>query len=325
MLTIKRLLPVIFLGLVLMAAPSQAFAQSKPRWNSDTATIEASGIIVQFHQRTPQYKFWIPGENDTAVYIVKFVKIIEFIDVDEDGEFDPMGDTILARAELTAHDQWNITAAVLPGPENSTELRVVMEGYVAVITHRAGMQEERVNVTFVNHIFDKDVSIEGYVVKGGAELKIDVIISDWPWHNNESKLALMILFAGHFRGEKEERAPEMHHVREEEHAMHRVEMRGDNVGAKGVFTFRENVRVRYHNGTEYEEKVNATDDFRHGSAAQYIVYPHFEGTLEHDPSILIEKEEAPTQGVLKIVTSPYLWAGAAIIAIIAGIILIRRK
>lgn len=317
-----RIMPLIIMITLLSTIPLQVYAQPKPRWNANTATIEASGIVVQFFERKPQYRFWLPGENETAVYIVKFVKIIEFLDSDNDNQFDFRSERILAKAELDAHDQWNITAMVLEGSSNSTELRVIMQGYVAVITTAEGMMaNEKANVTFINHIYDKDVEVEGYVVKGGAELKIDVIISNWPWHSNDSKLALMTLFAGHFRGKK--RIPTMHHERVRERNTHRVEMRDPETNHVGVFTFRENVRIRSKNGSTYEMKVNATDDFRPNSAIQYIVYPHFEGTLEHDPSILIEKEEESM--VQRIFSSPYIWMGIILTIVVIGVIIVKRR
>ncbi len=313
------LMKILAISLILSVLfPSTILAEG-PRWNANTATIEASGIIVQFFERKPQYKFWIPGENGTAVYIVIFHKIIEFEDVNNDGVFDPQ-DTILAEAELTAHDVWNIYAETLSGPEGSTEIRITMKGIVDVIP-KMGPGIDKANVTFVNHIYDRDIEVDGYPIAGNRELKIDIIISNWPWHSDTAKLCLEIVFSGHFRGRQGTPHCEEHRIQVQNQNVREIRMRGDNTNIAGVFRFREKVCIR--EGTQEKIcNVNCSHDFQAHNAIEYIVYPHFDGVLEHDPSILIEKETSLSDVIME--NLPYIML-AGVLVIIAIVVIIKAK
>jgi len=310
-------LPVLFLILVVVSLTM--ISAEGPRWNANATTVEAPGIVVQFFERKPQYKFWIPGENGTAVYIVIFHKIIEFEDRDNDGVFDTQ-DTILAEAELTAHDVWDIYAEILPGPDESTEIRITMKGLVAVIP-KMGPGIDKANITFVNHIYDRDVEIDGYTVAGNRELKIDIIIYDWPWHSDTAKLCLEVIFAGHFRGRRGTPHCEEHRIQVRNQNVREVRMRGEDTNMVGVFRFRERVCIR-EGGQERFCNVNCSHDFQAQNAIEYIVYPHFEGVLEHDPSILVEKGTTLSDVIIE--NAPYILL-AAILVIVAVVIVVKVR
>jgi len=291
---------------------------SQPMWHSNTATIETSEMVIRFFNKQPHYMFWIPGENNTAVYIVKFLEIIEFLDKNADGVYSS-GDTILARAQLLeASVNWNITAETLSGPQDSVEVRITMQAQVPVLGMMPSGSIGHVNVIFVNHIYDKDVDVNGYVVEGNKELKIDVIIENWPWVNENSLLALGIIFAGHFRGEHGVPHMEHHRVREN---VREVRMRCEEGAFEGAFRYREEVQIREESGNR-TEKVKASEDFSAHSAIMYLVYPHFEGVLTHDPSILVIK---PTGDVLSLIQSYLVYIVIATVVIIGAVILIKRK
>jgi len=320
-MSLVKILPIklsAMLLVLLVISPSTIFAEG-PRWNANTATVEAPGIIVQFLERKPQYKFWIPGENGAAVYIVIFHKIVEFEDRNNDGIFDPQ-DTILAEAELTAHDVWNIYAETLSGPNGSTEIRIIMKGLIDVIP-KMGPGVGKANVTFVNHIYDRDVEIDGYTVAGNRELKIEIIISDWLWHSDTAKLCLEVIFAGHFRGRRGTPHCEEHRIQVRNQNIREIRMRGEDMNMVGVFRFRERVCIR-EGEQERFCNVNCSHDFQARNAIEYIVYPHFEGVLEHDPSILIEKETTLSDVIIE--NAPYILL-VAILVIVAVVIVVKVR
>lgn len=317
----KAMLALLLTGLIMVLPTSQIYADSNnhAKWNANANTIEASGIIVMFYERQPQYKFWIPGENDTAVYIVKFLEILEFEDKNLDYNY-TTGDVIKARAQLLESSiNWNITAMQLQGPEGSNELRVIMSAQVPVRGVTAGLDGVigYVNVTFVNHIYDRDVDVEGYVVEGNYELKIDIIIQDWPWTESDTQLALGIIFAGHFRGHTG--VPSMHKARVRE-KVKEMRMSSPDASYEAAFRYREEVKVK----EQVKERlcgVNASEQFSHQSALMYLTYPHFEGIMIHDPSIIVFSPELGILGQLQLY-APYILIGAVVVI---GIVLVARK
>ena len=279
-----RILP-IFLAMLVVVSIGGMVVYAKPTWRGNVDTIYADGIVVQFHERTPEYRIWIPRKNDTAVYIVKFNRIIEFIDKDNDGKFDGSIDEILAHAPLTAHDIWEVTDETITLEDGTTELRVLFNGTAEVLPMSPGPRIGFAEVAFINHIYDRDTNVSGYIIEGGRELKIDIVISDWPWSSDESKLALEIVFAGMFKGK--ERTPHCYREREQIRyknvKVHRIRMEGD-ADYYAEFRYTEQAQIRNRNRAA-NCCVNASDQFKQNSAITWLVYPHFNGTLVHDPSI----------------------------------------
>ncbi len=297
------------------------FAREMPHWKSDSDTISTDDMVIQFHERTPTYKIWIPGKNDTAVYIVKFNRIIEFIDSDNDGRYSGTVDTLLAQAPLTAHDIWEVTAEEFNTTE-AYELRITFNGSVRI--YRMGTEQfiGEARVAFVNHIYDRDVEVEGYQIEGGRELKIDIIISDWPWMNDDSKLALEIVFAGMFKGH--EGVPRCHRerVQYENREIHKIRLEGD-ADYQVEFRYAEQARLRV--GSEEREcKVNASDEFKQNSAVTWLVYPYFNDTLVHDPSIYVGEPEGGIASILE--SKPYIAVGivGVVVLVIVAIIKIKK-
>mgnify|MGYP000277022817 CR=1 FL=1 len=316
----KKIL-VILIGLIMISSFYGVLAESKPHWKADTYMIYTDEMVVQFHDRTPTYRIWIPDKNETAVYIVKFNRIIEFIDSNNDGRYNGSVDSILAQAPLTAHDVWEVTADEFNTSDGAYELRITFNGSVRVYKMGASQPIGTGKVAFVNHIYDRDVETNGYTIEGGREVKIDIVFSYWPWSSEDSKLALEIVFAGMFRGHSG--VPKCHReqVQYENVQMHRIQMEGD-ADYQAEFRYTEQARIQTQNGEE-ECKVNATDEFKQSSAVTWLVYPHFNGTLIHDPSIYVGE---PTGNIVDIIGSNrYVVMGLVLAAVVVVVVVIKAK
>ncbi len=318
----KKIVGMI-IGIILLFSIG-VYGKEKPHWNSDVNTIYGDGIVVQFHERTPTYHIWVPGKNNTAVYIVKFNRIIEFIDTNNNGKFDGETDQLLAHAPLTAHDIWTVAAEQMEGENGVFELKISFNATVEVTSVSlsqemdGGQRVGYAKVAFINHIYDQDVDVNGYEIAGGRELKIDIVISDWPWSNSESKLALEIVFAGFFRGhsgipkchreQTQTKAGKMSHIRLEGDADYDVE-----------FKYREEATIRDNQATGCH--INASDQFREKSAVTWLVYPHFNGTLIHDPSICAGTPEGTLLDTIK----TYMPLIAIVVIIVIVLVVIKKK
>ncbi|MEX2690485.1 MAG: hypothetical protein Q6351_009225 [Candidatus Njordarchaeum guaymaensis] len=308
------LIGAIITLVTLLSTP--VYSLGAPSWNSNTATIEAPGIVVRFFDRQPHYLIWVPGENGTTVYFIKFLEIDEFVDQNGNGLYEE--NERVAFSYLTGMGEWNIYAETLEGPDNSTELRITMQATIMIQPTTFG--NSTANVTFVNHIFDKDVDLNGYEIAGGKEVKIDIIIENWPWKYKNSMLALGIIFGTCDHQGREYRAQ----IHQREHANHQegVELEHGELGYKLEFRYQDEVRVR--NGDQEELiEINGTLEEKQNKDILYLVYPHFEDKLVHDPSIKATEGtefELPTNYMI-----PIGVAGVAIVAAVAIYAVFRRK
>jgi len=307
---------------MLLTTVASGVHAGKPHWHSNTSTIEADGIVVQIHENTPTYRFWVPGENKTAVYVVKFSRIVEFSDNDNDGRYNDAGDEILAQATLDSSDIWSVEVEEIQS-SGVYEVRITISGLVGVT--KMGQPEwmgDTANVTFVNHIYSDDYEVDGYPVKGGRELKIDIIISGWPWCSERSKLAIEIVLAGMFRGHNGVPKCSRDKMEYKNRQIHRIKMEGEDTKYSAEFRYQESARVK--DTTDWECRVNATDNFRKDSARLWLSYPHFNDTLIHDPSILVSGVEEGG-GLLEFLAKNAIYIGIIVAAIIILVIVIKRR
>ena len=285
----KKIIALLIIA-SLLAMPTQV-ASHDARWNSKTGTIEADGIIVRFFEMRPHYIVWVPEFNNTTAYHINFIRIVEFDDKDEDNVVDDS--EVLAKAELTAMDIWTVKA------ENTTidGVKAIVVSFEAnVSVFKMGMKGGigQAYVAFINKIFLENYTLEnGYEIAGGRELKIDVIIKDWPWVSENSKLALLVLIAV---GDKEghmEKSPETHmrQIQVRERNIRELRLNSTDTKFQLAFRWEEQVRLQFE-GNETYAKVNHSILAEECDSIVTFVYPHFNGTLEHDPSIVALGTEA---------------------------------
>ncbi|MCR8453743.1 MAG: hypothetical protein NDP13_01975 [Crenarchaeota archaeon] len=315
---------LVALFLIFNIAGAVDLYSKPPMWHGNASTVEGDGIVVQFLENKPWYMIWIPGKNNTAVYIVKFNRLIEFLDLDNDNKFNMSIDYMLSHALLYSA-MWDVSAKTI-NISGIIEIRVTLSAIIlvqAIGGAGGGAVVGSFNATFVNHIYSANVEVDAIPIAGGKELKIDVIISGWPWINNESKLALEIVFAGMFRGRQG--IPECVHERYQAKNKHmsRVRLAGGDAGYYAEFRYQEEAKIQQAAHTEPNmANVSSTNCFSKDSAVTWLVYPHFDGTLIHDPSIYVGSEgilemllKTPVIGIIVV----------AAILIIAAILIKRRK
>ncbi|RLI37817.1 hypothetical protein DRO55_00415 [Candidatus Bathyarchaeota archaeon] len=269
----------------------------------------SSGIIPHFH-------FWYTEDNST-VYHVKFVQLAEFIDGNNDSAFQH-NETVrptdtgpgLFHTPIFSFSEgargWNFSGFYnITSDEailgvgfnftlNGTRSPIFRDLYIE-LRCRIYLNDTRLNVTA------NDQAVY-YNMTGGAELKVDVVIKNWPWLTDHSMLALrwdISWESGPKAGERHEPFIRGHRVdvsrnmtieRRIEAPPHANET---SVVFRGVKTNRTRahfdslVKAKVFNGTA-EGLVNVTASYRtDGEALRfYICYPYFgSNTLEHDPSM----------------------------------------
>jgi len=281
----------------ILLCTGQFKVYSQPSWIPNESSIVSGDIRFKFKDTHPEYLI----ENIKAediYYIIRFSRIVEFIDKNDNNVYDS-SDIITAIGVLCEKVVWDITYDERR-IDDVTELMVNLSARIRVI--KIGMQGYPISyarVTLVHRIFDRDIMINAYEIKGQYELKIDIIIEDWPWHKKQSKIALLISIEGYKQIEKgryKKHKPKMHFSKEEirHNVINKIYIISPD--AKYGVEFRIANKVRIDGN---ESIIHGVKELRNESIEEQfaITYPRFDRILYHDPSIRIFFEEEEKIGV----------------------------
>jgi len=318
----KLSLAILLVGLILgsMYIPGVLAAdgrEPKGKEEPNRIVMNTASLTAVFEGKKPKITFYLTNTTKRAVeYQLNFKRLIEFNDTNRDEVYQKGEEVAWAELEpltWTHTGFYNIT-----GPTRGRigiGINFTYSGPVQI--QRPGTQPERPTVTvkFAAKIYQydvKDVKTVGYQgfeysVIGGAEVKVDVILSGWPfgaekydqYYSRNPKLALEVhLHSGHNRFEVEERngrvlvnanltetrERKMNQTDAVEQKIHYLNATGK---VAGFFKF-VNVAIVKAAGTSRTVKVYssyiAEPELGERQFKLFLAYPKFEGTLEHDPS-----------------------------------------
>jgi hypothetical protein len=332
--------------------------------NTDIITIMANEIHPSFH-------FWYTAdENGTmARFMVSYTTLIEFEDANDDAAYQL--DELLYFAPLAAYE-WTLQTGSVE--ENGVTTEVWLK-YTKAGAIDGGMKEgapegpmpgqgsiprfEDVTIQIWAHIYTQDY--EGnvtddhgvgynYTVAGGAEMKMDIEIGNFPFSTNTSSVALQTML-------KENEATGIHEPKRHQYVTRErsrnvtgnsnanwttpsgnesqfQNMNGTHTQqvdfvdttteeAQGFFSWLDTAVITWPGGET--EAVNVTASYVPTGVglAVYLAYPNFDdGTLLHDPSIGLIEDASPID------ESPFdltLLLGIGIVAVLAIIVVVAIK
>lgn len=309
----KKILLLLLVGLILgsMCIP-RVFADDKrePKGKVETNRIVMStGILTAvFEGKKPKLTFY--PANTTNEYKLTFKRLIEFNDTNRDETYQK--DERVAWTELESA-AWTHTAFYnLTGRQRarigiginftySGQLRIESKGAqpktVANATIKFAVKLFQYNLTDI-----KLIGYQGftYSALGGAEVKVDVILSGWPFGTEKTpKLALEIqLHSDNNQFEVEEKGGRkpvnVNQTVAEERKMDQTndveqKIRYLNATGKvaGFFKFVRFAIVRFAGELSVVNVyASYTGEQEEGKKEFkiFLAYPKFAGTLEHDPS-----------------------------------------
>ena len=320
----RKILLLLLVGLILgsICIPgvlADDEREPKGKEEGNRIVMSTGKLTAVFEGKKPKITFYLTNTTKRAVeYKLNFKRLIEFNDTNRDEVYQKGEKVAWAELEAVAWTHtafYNITGPTLgrigiginfthSGPLPIEKLGVPPEN--STITIEVVVKIYQYNLTDV-----KRVGYQGfaYSVIGGAEVKVDVILSGWPFGTEKTpKLALEIqLHSGHNRFEVEEkggrRSVDANQTGAEERKLDQtdaVEQRIRYLNATGkvagFFKF-VNVAIVKYAGTSSIVKVYASYiGEQEGGERQFklfLAYPKFEGTLEHDPSFGIGEPVTP--------------------------------
>lgn len=222
---------------------------------------------------------------------VGFDSIVEFVDADNDGLYDNGEEVSVYK--LDGKQFTPIFYTTQDTPNNVTEHVITtqtIDGIFKVTLHVVG--------DFAN--------IAGEMVKP-TEVKIDLEINNFPYTNENSKLALKCKVESEMKIEEE---------KETEYGEEKIEVRYGNY--QGFFSWR---RTAYVDGIEREVKsTTLVEDPEEGGRKLYLIYEHGD-SIVHDPKIGI------TGRITAPISPTFYWAAVifVVIAILATTGYMLRK
>ncbi len=339
--------------------------------NTDVISIMSSGEMPMLH-------FWFANDENGsyAKFLASYVTLIEFEDLNGDGAF--QSNEVLYHAPLASYEWTLQTGSVVNGEGITTEvwLKYTKGGSTSggMMPDMPGMGQghrqfngsdavsrfEDVTLQIWAHIYlndyegtvsdDNGVKAE-YTVAGSSELKMDIEIGNFPFTNNDTKVAIETLLREDQASNPQYQARQMYQTREQfrnvsctsnvnwstpggnETKFQRmnntnlqqidfVEVEG--AIPTGFFSWVDMATITWPGGET--EAVNVTASYVPIGAglSVYLAYPHFDGgSLLHDPSIGLFEDQAPPS----IPANPdyLLLMGIGIVSVLAIAVVVKKR
>jgi len=291
-------------------------------------------IMVNTKSGLPHFKWWVTEHNDT-VYIAKFVSLIEFIDKNGDGAFQH-NETVTTEDMLPQEPQqgqqeaqefwspvfsfaqggalWNFSGFYNLTAENNKvigigfDFQLNMSSTTLNGSDRIAYSDLYVLLSCKIYFNDAEIEAEPdtiyYNISGLAELKVDVVIENWPWHTDESMLALRWdvtveeepkqarhCYCVRMHGEEvafDEIMEEERPIgpKDPKEKLTKLEFVSEITNETHAYFGAMTDALKINKTTGAKEVVSVTCSYRAdgNNIIFYIAYPHFE-RIEHDPVI----------------------------------------
>ncbi len=274
MLKKTLLIAILVLSLTLINTHQTAIrTNAQPSWISDKREIHTGKMIVRVPKNQPEYLISPKGITSSG-YLIKFMQIIEFQDNNGNNLLDEE-DKVLSMGILCDKSSWEISVK-----QNKTMLQVNFSSWIRVIYHgHGGGPPKKAFIKITSTIFAHDKRINNYDIEGEDEIKLDILIVNWPWRTDKSELSLRILFSTY----SEEHANLgknvlHHHKKDSARHMDLLALRDPELSYGILF------RVNSFLLIDGLNKSILGVVWRNNNTLE-IIYPHFSKILIHDPSL----------------------------------------
>lgn len=283
---------------VTTATAAQGFMyQYNPGSQQVTLTTPTLDVRVSTGGNVPHFMFWDPTFVDPSTrltYHVQFVLLIEFNDTNSDGIYTPGTDQVIDPNLALGAIDWDFSGFLTE--EDAGTTTAVHFNFTLNDVQRPGFDnlymELRCHINATND----------------NSLKFDIVISGWPWTNNDTSLALRWDMLVQSPGTHTYRHAYQHHYENHTYSFdgaYFAYKRSANVG-------NDTIEVT----SNYEDHPERTEF--------YLVYSNFgDDLLEHDPVIGLDGSVVPPNAILPILI--VIGAGALACLVIAASIWTRRR
>jgi len=339
--TLAAMLGIFTIAIMMLGTPLARAAETPSGIvdNEGNRIVFTTGsLTATFEGMAPRVTFYDHTSMTRDIQQVNFRALIEFNDADHNGIFE--SNEAVARAVLD-EGQWTHTSFYsLPGGAgvgiNFTQ--------ASAMSLESGKTLKPGSVVLIVKAYNTThtVTVNGQsVTVGTAELKFDVVINSWPFQNTTNMLALQVNMhrsSEHYDlgensgiqtvdGSHDEGSQTAEHEFHETSGVEQeTKLSTGTITASstlGFFRFVNTATVTSPSGTPSSVPVTASfkseadnDGGEHETFMKlYLVYPNFQGTLVHDPSI----------GLGSGFPTLYLIVAGAAAAGLIAVVVIRRR
>jgi len=332
-----------YLGLSLMVlilfSASQTLADEGIGYNEQnnvvTLTVDDLTIMVNAGGQVPKFHYKL---ESGLSFNIMFKLLAEFYDFNEDGVFQynetnlwgseppAIGEirhnTILALPSII----WEFSGFETEDVEGTTvAIHFNLTSTTILDPFYAGLE-----LAIVAHFYLEDQITNGYQLEGGRELKFDLMVKNWPWQKDDSKLAIRFDISSDSDEdeiEQESGTPvntgsnstgmeqKAEHTEDIKQA---VNVKHGNV--EGYFAYATQSQNRINN--EYQTKSVEASYSSDGedNVQYYLCFEHFDDELIYDPSIGSIDSETASIG-----TTSLLFLSLGTLIVIANYIYRRKR
>ncbi len=342
------LLGILMIGIMAAAIPmARAEGGRGPRGTVDNdgnkIVFQTGSLTAEFEGMSPRIKFFDDTGMTRTEQKVRFKALIEFADANNDGVFQSREKTRGASIDEARWSHTNFYAL----PDGSGVGIDFTLADPLVLSSSDGQTAGTLAAGSVSLIVKaynttKTLTVDGQsFTVGQAEIKIDIVIRDWPFQTSTNRLALQVNMksstehldldegtGSHDVDSSHQESPET-----AEHEFHQTDRPEEEVRFSsglittsttvGFFRFVDKATVTSSTGQSTTVPVTAsfkseTDNDggeRETFMKLYVAYPNFQGTLVHDPTI----------GLGGGFPTLYLIVGGAAVAGLVAVVAIRRR
>lgn len=324
----KLLKMTIGLAFLALLVASQVSADDQDfLWEENSSQVTFSYYDMHFIAKAggqvPKFQFMTDAGFE---YAIMFQSLTEYLDYNEDGVF-----------QFNETGLWKDEAP--PGPVFSNTLplssvRFAFSGFDVeydpgtddLVAVHFNYTSETINapnygdfdITIVVHLYLADQDIDGYELKGGQEMKFDVIMNNWPWQREDTNLAMRFdIIPMNTTHSYQLNDTNGNLVNTEENTTgyeYNVLNHGDGVKEefsigdeqyKGFFAYANQAQYLINNSYEYKQVNCSVSSLGDGTVQTYLSFEHFNDEVTYDPSIGTLEDPVIDEtgfGVVEIVT-----------------------
>ena len=276
---------------------------------------------------------------------VQFKSITEYMDYNEDGAFQydetglwkditpsgPVYSNVLALSAVDfTFDGFRVDYEDVT--EDQQEVTAVHFDYISESISVPNYTEFEITITV--HMYLADQEIEGYEIMGGAEMKFDVTMRNWPWQRDDSMLALRFDIIpttnthrindtnGQVINTVLNSTGEEYKVQSQEQVKEQFTLGDEQYQA--FFAYATQAKYNISNTYQYRTVNASYSSVGDGTVQTYLSFEHFDDEVVYDPSIGTtigpEIDDTNATGTIELVA-----LSAGTVVIVALIVQRKRK
>ena len=342
------MLGIFVLGIMAIAVPiARADEGHGPGGTIDNEgnriVFHTGSMTAEFEGMVPKIKFYDQTGMTRTEQKVNFRALIEFADANNDGVFqsnERIAGAAIDEAHWSHTNFYNLPDGSGVGIDFTLADPLVLsssDGHAPTI-----LPSGSVSLIVKAYNTTKTITVDGNTFTvGQAEIKIDIVLRDWPFQNSTDKLALQVNMksstqhldidertGSHDLDASHEESPET-----AEHEFHQTDAPEEEVRFSsglittsttvGFFRFADRATVTSSSGqsqvvpvtASFKSEMDNDGGEKETFMKLYLAYPNFQGTLVHDPAI----------GLGGGFPTLYIIVGGAAVAGLVAVVAIRRR